>query len=135
MNKNFMVAGSGWVAEVPLENVEVLDFEQVKKEAATRAIEALFKKRSDIEIQKHETPREDMEVPGDEINNAIVELLTSELQPGCGVGMILCVMDHEHPEFTSGGNHEWYISSKEILENVGLPSLVKKFEQKSLINN
>jgi hypothetical protein len=129
-NKTYLVAGASWIAEVELEDVENFDVETIKTEAATRAIEGLFKKRFDIPINHHEP----IEPDGNELHDALISLLTTELEEGCGVGSLICIMEpanvEEHAE-----HQEWYISSKEILMNVGLPHLVEIFDQKRLIKN
>ena len=59
------------------------------------------------------------------------ELLTTELEPGCGIGMLLCIMDNQDPDtYPANEDHEWYVSSKTILENIGYPTLVKTFDVK-----
>ena len=132
MTKTFLVAGSTWVAEVNIENAEALPPNTLKIEAMTRAVEAHFGKRDDIEITRHEPiviPEDKRET--DELHTALVDLLSEELEPGCGIGMMLCIMDNQDPAtYKSGEDHEWYMSSKVVLENVGMPELVKRFNEK-----
>lgn len=129
-NKTYLVAGANWIAEVELEDVENFDIDTIKTEAATRAIEGLFKKRFDIPINHHEPIQPD----GDELHDALIGLLTTELELGCGVGSLLCIIEPDDVEQHTE-HQEWYISSKEILQNVGLPHLVEIFDQKRLIQN
>jgi hypothetical protein len=131
MTKTFLIAGSNWVSEVELDT-EHLTLEQIKLEAATRAVEQHFGKRDDIPYQRHEPitlTEEDRKK--DELHACLVDLLTEELEKGCGIGMLLCIMDNRDPNtIPKNEDSEWYISSKLILENVGIPSLVKRFDEK-----
>jgi hypothetical protein len=130
MTKTYIVAGANWIAEVELPDVENFDIEMIKTEAATRAVEALFKKRFDIPVNQYD--RGDVDPEG-ELNEALLELLTEELEPGCGIGVLLCIMNVEGEN--TDEHQEWYISSKEILQNVGLPHLVKRYDEKRTIKN
>lgn len=131
MTKTFSVAGANWVSEVKLDT-EHLTIEEIKQEAATRAVERHFGKRFDIPYQCY-TPISltEEERNENELYATLVDLLTDELEEGCGIGMLLCIMDGKHSEETKEDNdNEWYITSKTILENVGIPSLVKRFDEK-----
>lgn len=130
--KTYLVAGVNWVAEVDLENEDSFPPELVKNEVATRAVEALFKKRHDIHIEYHEpiTLTEEQRNES-QLRATLLDMLKEEIVPGCGVGLLLCIMDNKDPEtWKTGEEHEWYISSKEVLKNVGIPSLVSKFDEK-----
>jgi hypothetical protein len=132
MMKTYLVAGANWVAEVDLSNCQDMEPSTLQMEAATRAVEALFGKRDDISISKHEpiilTEEQKKE---DELHAALINLMTDELKEGCGIGMLLCVMDNQDPAtYKKGENHEWYISSKSVLENVSVPDLVNRFVEK-----
>jgi hypothetical protein len=131
MMRTFFVAGSNWVSEVEL-NTEHLTVEQIKLEAATRAVEQHLGRRQDIPYRNHDpivlTEEERNENP---LHAAIIELLTTELEEGCGIGMLLCIMDNRCPDdIPKGEDSEWYISSKSILENVSVPFLVSRFDEK-----
>jgi hypothetical protein len=131
MTKTFFVAGSNWVSEVEIDT-EHLTTEQIKMEAATRAVERHFGKRNDIPYCKHEpislTKEEKQQ---DELYTALIELLTTELVEGCGIGILLCIMDNRDTDTISKGeDSEWYIASKAVLENAGFPSLVEHFDEK-----
>ena len=132
MEKTYFVAGKNWVAPIPISDIEHFASDHnIKIEAATRAIEALFKKRSDIEIQHHDpitiTPEEE---ESDPLHATLVGLLQKEIEPGCEVGMVLCIFDSEDAEtLLDGKEHEWYINSRNILQNAGVPHLVKKFDE------
>ena len=132
MVKTYLVSGASWLAEVEIENIEDLTPDQVRFEACTRALEAHFGMRDDIEISRHPPIKLTKEQRSeDQIHSALVDLLTTELETGCGVGVLLCVMDDKDPEeYKEGEDHEWYMNSKSILENVGVPKLVKKFNEK-----
>jgi hypothetical protein len=132
MVKNFIVAGSNWVAEVDLTDYEDIPSSTIQMEAATRAVEALFGKRDDISIFKHDPPKlTPLQKKQDELHAALIELLTDELDSGCGIGCLLCVMDNQNPAtYKKGEDHEWYISSKAVLENVSIPKLVQRFDEK-----
>lgn len=131
MTRTFLVAGANWVSEVELDT-EHLTTEQIKLEAATRAVEQHFGKRNDLPYQRHDpinlTAEDRAE---DELHACLVDLLTEELEEGCGIGMLLCIMDNRDPDIVpKGEDSEWYISSKSILENVGIPSLIRQFDEK-----
>lgn len=123
MTRTFFVAGSNWISEVDIDT-EHLTQEQIKIEAATRAVEQHFGKRNDILYQNNVPfiPTEEQRKE-DELHTALIDLLTEELEEGCGIGVLLCIMDRD-------GTDEWYINSKSILENVGIPYLVKRFDEK-----
>lgn len=118
MTKHFLVAGVNWVADVDLSSYE-LDSPQT--EAATRAVEALYGKRQDIPVKRFKPHKAKKQ---DEVHKALFELLTDELTPNCRIGMLICVQDAENEQ------NEWFISSKIVLENVGVPSLVDAFNVK-----
>jgi hypothetical protein len=123
MMRTFFIAGTDWISEVNIDT-EHLTQEQIKVEAATRAVEQHFGKRNDMSYQNHEPfilTEEEREQ--DQLHTALIDLMTEELEEGCGIGMLLCIMDKDGPE-------EWYINSKAILENVGVPHLVKRFDEK-----
>lgn len=132
MEKTYIVAGANWIAEVELTDIEHLSKDEIQLEACTRAVERHFGKRTDIPYQKHPpitlTPSQKKQ---DELHAALVQLLTDELEPGCGIGVLLCVMDNQDPDtYDANEDHEWYINSKTILENVGIPSLISTYNKK-----
>lgn len=131
MTRTFFVAGSNWVSEVELDT-EHLTNEQIKQEAATRAVEQHLGKRNDLPyVQHNPISLTDDERESDTLHATLVDLLTEELEKGCGIGMLLCIMDNRDPNsIPKGEDSEWYIASKSILENVGVPSLVKRFDEK-----
>lgn len=131
MTRTFWVAGTNWVSEVELDT-EHLTTEQIKQEAATRAVECHFGKRHDIPyIKRDPIQLTDEQRKSDELFSALMDLLTEELEKGCGIGTLLCIMDNRNEnDIPKGQDSEWYISSKPILENVGIPSLVRKFDEK-----
>lgn len=131
MTRTFFVAGSNWVSEIELDT-EHLTTEQIRVEAATRAVERHFGKRNDIPYVTHNPiSLTDDERESDTLHAALIDLLSEELEKGCGIGMLLCIMDNRDPNsIPKGEESEWYISSKPILENVGVPSLVKRFDEK-----
>ncbi len=131
MTKTFFVAGSNWVSEVELDT-EHLTTEEIKMEAATRAVEQHLGKRNDLPYTRHEPiVLTEEQVIEDPLHAALVKLLTDELEDGCGIGMMLCIMDNRDPdEVPKDEDSEWYITSKTILENVGIPNLVKRFDEK-----
>lgn len=128
MTKTYLVAGSNWTAQVEIENIENYELNSIQVEAATRAVEAKFGKRFDIEIYGHlPISLTDEQQEQDELHASLVKLMTDELEPNCGIGMLLCIMDNQGIVLEHNKDHEWYISSKTILENVGMPHLVEKF--------
>lgn len=131
MTRTFFVAGANWVSEVELDT-EHLTVEEIKMEAATRAVEQHFGRRNDIPYKNHDTVvLTEEERESDPLHTAIIDLLTTELEEGCGIGMLLCIMDNRNPnDIPKGEDSEWYIASKSILENVGVPALVKRFDEK-----
>lgn len=132
MKKTYIVAGASWLAEVEIDNAETMTLPQMQTEATTRAVEALYKKRSDIDILHHEPLKLTQEErEEDELHATLIDLLTNELKPGCGIGMLLCIMDNRDPAtYKEGEEYEWYISSKQILANAGLHDLVERFDAK-----
>lgn len=131
MTRTFFVAGTNWVSEVELDT-EHLTVEEIKLEAATRAVEQHFGKRTDLPYLKHEPiTLTNEERESDSLHAALIDLMTEELEKGCGIGMLLCIIDNRDPNtIPQGEDSEWYIASKSILENVGIPSLVKRFDEK-----
>lgn len=131
MMRIFFVAGANWVSEVELDT-EFLSVDEIKTEAATRAVEQHLNRRDDIPYRSHppiQLTEEEREQ--NQLHAALVDLITDELEEGCGIGMLLCIMDNRDPNnMPKGEDSEWYISSKSILENVGVPSLVKRFNEK-----
>lgn len=131
MTRTYLVAGSNWVSEVELDT-EHLTTEEIKQEAATRAVEQHLGKRNDIPYHQH--PKIELTAEKrseDELYACLVDLINNEIEEGCGIGMLLCIMDNRGPDgVPKGEDSEWYISSKTILENVGVPSLVKRFDEK-----
>jgi hypothetical protein len=58
-------------------------------------------------------------------------LIQCDIIEGCGIGATICIMDDCDPKlYAVGEEHEWYVTSKKILENVGAPELVKAFDKK-----
>ncbi len=115
--KTYVVAGVNWIAKVEIAD-SFSDCPQT--EAATRAVEALYGMRKDIKIQKHKA-KITKNQRKDGVTSALFDLLTDELTEGCRVGCLLAI---------SNGIDEWFISSKVILENVGVPKLVAIFNEK-----
>lgn len=127
MTRTYVIAGATWVAYVPID-IEQLSMEQIKLEACTRAVEAFLKKRSDIEVIPTGFTKNQEELSeADEMHKALIELMTTELEPGCGIGTVLCIIDKEPLE---GVESEWFVNSKLVLENVGESRLVNVFTEK-----
>jgi hypothetical protein len=118
MTKHFLVAGVNWVADVDLSS---FDLDSPQTEAATRAVEALYGKRQDIPIKRFKPHKAKKQ---NEVHKALFDLLTNEITPGCRIGMLLYIQD------ANNQMNEWFISSKNVLENVGYPSLVTAFDKK-----
>lgn len=131
MTKSYLVAGANWIAELDIATEHLTD-DDIKMEVATRAVEAHFGKRSDVLYKKHTKIKlSGKQKKAETLHTALIELLTEELEKGCGIGMLLCIMDKKDPKtYKKGEEHEWYISSKPILENVGVPALVQRFNEK-----
>lgn len=128
MTKTFLVAGSNWIAEVSLSDIDHLPPESLQIEAATRAVESLYGKRKDITIQRHKPIKLTKKQKKDNaLQASLIELLTTELQPGCGIGMLLCIWETQNSDEK---DQEYYINSKSVLENVGIPKLIDVFEKK-----
>lgn len=137
MNEKYLiVAGATWSAEIDVSDLEGLDDNQIRMEAATRGVEAWFGKRKDIEIIP--TPplgltEEELEEAGlDNMHIALEQLLTTELKEGCGIGKIIAVLtniDAETMTDEEWGKHEWYVSSDRVLANVGKHDLVDIFNK------
>ena len=87
---SYFVVGSNWVGEVTIENPEDIPQDIIRLEAATRAVEARYGKRNDVRFEEHK-PELTCENAG--VSNTLIELMTDELEEGCGVGMLICVMD------------------------------------------
>jgi hypothetical protein len=126
MTKNFLISGVNWVAEVEVNNAETYEERDLHIETTTRAVEAKFGKRKDVNILYHDPLKI---TPSDEqsLETHLLNLLTHEITPKSGIGMVMCIMDLQTSD---DKENEWYISSKVILENAGFPSLVEKFDHK-----
>ena len=130
MTKSFIVAGATWLAEVDIENAENIAENEIKVEAITRAVEAHFGKRKDIQIHKNKKIKPNKK-DKDTLHNTLIQLLTDELEPGCGVGMLFCIMDNQDPAtYKEGEEHEWYMASNQVLANAGMHKLVNRFNMK-----
>lgn len=131
MTRTLLVAGTNWVSKVELDT-EHLTVEEIKMEAATRAVERHFGRRNDIPYIKHDPIKlTKKERDKNELHATLIDLMTNELETGCGIGMILCIMNTRNTnDIPKGEDSEWYISSKMVLENVGVPSLIKRFNEK-----
>ena len=131
MDKIYVVAGANWVAQIDLSDFDPTG-SNVYVEACTRAVEAKFGTRKDIPIQYHTPIALTLKQrTSDAMHASLVDLMTDEIEPGCGIGALLCIMDTVDPEsFKDGEEHEWFMSSKLILENAGVPKLVEKFNVK-----
>lgn len=130
MIKNYLVAGVNWVAEIPLEIEKEDSIDAIKLEACTRAIEARVGKRNDIVIKEMEPMvLSDGEKSENPIRAALIQLFTTELVIGCGIGAFLCVMEDKINGEDIEGNREWYVSSKTIFENAGIPKMVESFNK------
>lgn len=130
MTKSFVVTGANWTAEVELNFWETQPPVDPHIEAATRAVEARYGKRSDIPITYHKPIKLTQKQKDKfELQSVLIDLLTEELIAGCGIGMLLCVIDPTVVK-DSGMDSEWYISSKEILANAGIPKLITTFDEK-----
>jgi hypothetical protein len=130
MTKTFIVTGANWTAKVDLGDYESLPTSDLQTEAATRAVEARYGKRSDVDITYHKPIKMNKKDRNQyELTAALIDLITDELQDGCGVGNLLCVID---PTINkgSGDDGEWYISSRVILANAGVPKLIERFNEK-----
>ena len=122
--KVFMVAGTNWVATVNIENYKDYNKDQIWIEAATRGVEKHFNKRNDVDIEYREPDYEEIKekFPNmNKIDRNMLELKSTELEKGCGIGGIICINGEEENRF---------IMSKFILENVGIPHLVDVFNKK-----
>lgn len=130
MIKTYTVTGVNWTAEVNIDNLDSVVDSDFHVEAATRAVEARFGKRSDISISYHKPIKLTKKQKNQfELQAALFELLTEELVDGCGIGNLLCVIDTE-PNGLKQLDNEWYVSSKLILANAGIPKLVNRFNEK-----
>jgi hypothetical protein len=130
MVKTFIVTGANWTAEVNLGDYESLTTFDLQTEAATRAVEARFGKRSDIQITYHKPIKLTKKQKDQcELQSILIELLTEELIAGCGIGNLLCVIDPDVSKEQQIDN-EWYISSRIVLANAGIPKLLDRFNEK-----
>lgn len=131
MIKKYIVAGANWTAKVSFEDTLGV-VKDIPYEIATRAVEAFFNKRSDIKIKRgvqfvSKQPVDTL----DDMHDVMIDLLSTELIAGCGIGMLIMVMDDKNPaNYKTGESHEWFIQSKDILSNVGLPTLIDAFNTK-----
>lgn len=132
MIKNYLVSGATWVAQVDITDtiMENLSPDDIHIEVATIAVEAYYKKRTDVVIVNHDPiEMSNEEMIQNEGQACIMELMADEIEKGCGIGVLLCVMDVTGPR-QNDGEHEWYISSKLVLENAGMPRLANLYLQK-----
>lgn len=129
MMRNFVVSGTNWMSQINI-NTDDIPADQLLMEVATRAVERHFRKRSDVFYKTHDpiclTKEERAE---DEFKAILVDLLTTELEEGCGIGTMIFIMDCRD-DISENEDSEWFISSKPVLENVGIPSLIQKFIEK-----
>jgi len=132
--KLYVVTGANWSADVSIDNdfINNTPKDSIVVEVATRAVEALFKKRKDIEIHTFDKSVFNYDENGDTITvdkndmrTVIVDLLTDELVPNCGIGMLICIACED--DLTN----ESYISSKIVLQNAGINNgLIEAFDVK-----
>jgi len=133
-DKIYVVTGANWCADVELTEKDINDSvhkDNIVIEAATRAIEAFFNKRNDIEIRRFDKDEFNYDadtgelIEKNELRQVIVDLLTDELIKDCGIGMLICVA------CTDNLNNESYISSKVIMQNAGISGkLIEAFDKK-----
>jgi hypothetical protein len=123
MTKTYLIAGSTWVAEVTLTDTESYEDSYTRIEAATRGVEAWFKRRDDINVMD---VGYDKCESTDSLVRTIDKAINEELIKGCGIGELLAIVDAEAID----SNHTWYIRSREILENVGAPRLIEAYNKK-----
>jgi hypothetical protein len=134
--KSLLVSGATWIAEIDISDLEGLDDNVIRMEAATRGVEAWFGKRKDIEIINLPNECLELEKLDDEDRNnmhiALRQLLTDELKKGCGIGRIITVLKDVDPETLTEenwGTHEWYVNSDKVLANAGKHDLVDLFNK------
>lgn len=124
MTKEFLIAGTDWVTEVTIEtkdNETVV--ENMRVEAATRAIEGRFGKRDDMEFHEYDGIFEKDNTEPDELQRTLFELVHEELEPGCKVGCLLAIAMKDDKEL-------YFINSKIVLQNAGFGKLAKIFDKK-----
>lgn len=128
MNKSFLVAGATWTATVTVEYVEnYATDDDLRIEAATQAVEALYGKREGVEIHKHNFTITDN---SSEYTQILCALINTEIEPNCGIGAVLVIKNQDDEITNKDEDNEWYISSKIILNNAGFPKLATKFDAK-----
>lgn len=126
MIKELIVIGCSWMAEVNVETDDYEQFTDVVTEAATRAVEAKFKRRNDILIVGFESEDES---PIHELDKQLINMVSQEIDEGTGIGALLCVIDKDgidsRPEDNCGTN-EWFVNTATVLNDAGLHWLLKK---------
>lgn len=121
-SNTYTILGSDWAANVELNDKDVIDKNNIHVEVITRAVEALIGKRKDVKIKNYKKHQLADMFEDSQIQSILFELMTDELEPGCRIGMLFCIFEKGKPQT--------FFSSKIILQNVGLPKLVAKFDKK-----
>jgi hypothetical protein len=127
MTKTYIVSGATWLAEVELDQPETMSENDIQIEAATRAVERHIKKIpiEGVSYSSHKNPiKVDESYP--EVYSSIIEMMVEELEKGCGIGGLLCIMGYDN----SSLGEECYVNSRDILVNVGLPKLVNVYDKR-----
>ena len=122
MIKEFLIAGSDWIAEVPVDEKDTHE-PDLKVEAATRAVEAVLGKRDDIDLYAYDGILGKDGEEKNELQETLMELVREELEPGCRIGCLLVITQKGDKEF-------YFINSKIPLSNAGVYDLANKFDKK-----
>ncbi len=110
------------MAEVNLETTDYERFTDALNEAATRAVEAKFKRRNDVPV--FDMDASDGTYAG-ELDQQLVEMINAEIRPGCGLGSLMCIIDR-NGELDKDTDHEWFINTASVLNDAGLNWLFKE---------
>lgn len=122
MIKHYLIAGTDWIADVPI-NTEDIEESNWKVEAATRALEAILGKRDDIDLYSYDGNIGWKDKPIGELEETLMSLVKNEIEDGCRIGVMLVVTATDDTEY-------YFLNSKIVLQNGGFGELVNKFDEK-----
>lgn len=153
MNKQYCVVGSSWTAIVNVEvdanivnNPSSKELKDLITELSTKALEVHFKRKEHPDVLYTPVKKSflvesfDKQYPADngadEFRETVVNLISEELVPDCGVGMILSVVDMDYysdlnaEDINNTKEYEWYTLTGSLLADVGRQDLAKVFKKK-----
>lgn len=122
MMHTYRIVGYNWHTDIQLEEEDGVTIKEMVMEVCTKAVEALYERRNDILINFQEDPHTIDQSSLNQFQKAFFNLITTEIEEGCKLGAIICCL--------IDNSDEWYVNSKEILENASIPNLVHSYLKK-----